>query len=142
MSKRTIAAVLASLALLGACATPVEPAHYADQTPRLDLRSYFNGTLDAHGMFQDRAGTVIKRFDVVMRCKWEGDVGTLDEDFAYADGTKQKRIWTLRKTGANTYVGTAADVVGQAEGILAGDALRWRYTLALPVDGKVIDERM
>ncbi|MDP9109862.1 MAG: DUF3833 domain-containing protein [Pseudomonadota bacterium] len=133
---------MASLALLGACATPVEPAHYASQAPRLDLQSYFNGTLDAHGMFQDRSGTVIKRFEVVMRCKWDGDVGTLDEDFTYADGTKQKRVWTLRKTGADRYVGTAADVVGEAEGVVAGNALRWRYTLALPVDGKVIDVHM
>ena len=142
MSRWITTVALSSLALLGACATPVEPAHYASQSPRLDLRTYFNGTLDAHGMFQDRSGTVIKRFDVVMRCKWEGDVGTLDEDFTYADGTKQNRVWTLRKTGVDRYTGTAADVVGEAEGIVAGNALRWRYTLALPVDGKVIDVRM
>ena len=133
---------LAALLLLGACATPVEPAHYAAEAPRLDLRTYFNGTLDAHGMFQDRSGTVIKRFDVVMRCKWEGDVGTLDEDFTYADGTRQKRVWTLRKTGADRYSGTAADVVGEAEGVVSGNALRWRYTLSLPVDGKIIDVHM
>lgn len=122
--------------LLGACATHVEPSHYANEKPQLDLQQYFNGTLDAHGMFQDRAGTVVKRFTVVMKCHWQGDVGTLDEDFTYSDGTKQQRVWTLRKVAPDRYIGTAADVVGEAIGITAGNALRWQYVLALPVDGK------
>jgi hypothetical protein len=46
-------------------------ATYA-RTAALD-RTYFNGTLDAHGMFQDRSGAVVKRFVVVMRCSWVGD---------------------------------------------------------------------
>jgi hypothetical protein len=122
--------------LLGGCAMPVEPSHYADQKPLLDLKQYFNGTIDASGMFQDRAGTVIKRFTVMMKCRWEGDVGTLDEDFTYSDGTKQKRVWTLTQVAPDRYIGTAADVVGEAVGITAGNALRWQYVLALPVDGK------
>ena len=36
-------------------------------------------------------------------------------------------------------VGTAGDVVGDAEGVVAGNALRWRYVMALPVDGKTIN---
>ncbi len=35
------------------------------------------------------------------------------------------------------YSGRADDVVGEATGEAAGNALRWRYVLALPVDGKV-----
>ena len=128
-------AVLA--ALLAACSAPVQPEHYAAQLPALDLQRYFNGTLEAHGMFQDRHGTVQKRFTVVMRCHWEGEVGTLDEDFTYADGSRQKRIWTLRKTGPGRFTGSAPDVVGAAEGIVAGNALRWKYVLALDVDGTV-----
>ena len=134
--------LIACLALLGACAAPVQPSHYAKETPALDLKQYFNGTLDANGMFQDRAGTVIKRFAVVMTCTWQGDTGTLDEDFTYSDGIRQRRVWTLRKIGADRYIGTAADVVGEAEGIVAGNALHWQYTLALPVDGKVVNVHM
>lgn len=122
--------------LVAACAGPVEPSYYADQKPVLDLKQYFNGTIDASGMFQDRSGKVIKRFTVVMKCQWEGDVGTLDEDFSYSDGTKQRRVWTLHKVAPDRYVGTAADVVGEAIGITAGNALRWKYVLDLPVDGK------
>ena len=127
---------------LAACTTPVAPQFYADQQPALDVQSYFNGTLEAHGMFQDRHGTVIKRFTVVMRCRWQGDVGTLDEAFTYADGSKQQRVWTLHKVGPGRYTGTAADVVGVALGEVAGNALRWQYVLALPVDGTIYHVNM
>ena len=126
----------AALALAG-CSSP-QPSSYAGQKPLLDVQSYFNGTLDAHGMFQDRSGAVIKRFTVTMRCSWTGDTGTLDEDFVYADGSTQKRIWTLVKAGPGRFTATAPDVIGTAEGTVAGNALQWRYVLALPVDGKVV----
>jgi hypothetical protein len=90
-------------------------------------------------MFQDRSGKVVKRFTVVMRCKWDGDVGTLDEDFTYSDGSKQKRVWTLRKVAPNRFIGTAPDVVGEAIGITAGNTLHWNYVLSLPVDDKVYE---
>jgi hypothetical protein len=123
--------------LLGGCSAPVPPGHYAAQLPALDIERYFNGTLDVHGMYQDRAGTVQKRFTVLMRCRWENGVGTLDEQFRYADGSSQQRVWTLRRTGPGEYVGTAPDVVGQAAVTVAGNAMRLRYVLALPVDGTV-----
>ena len=129
------------LASLAGCASP-SVEQYASQTPALDITRYFNGTLDAHGMFQDRSGAVIKRFVVVMDCRWQGDTGTLDEDFSYADGAKQKRVWTLKKTGANTFSATAPDVVGTAEGVVAGNALRWKYVLAQPVGDKVYNVDM
>jgi hypothetical protein len=38
--------------------------------------------------------------------------------------------------GHGKWQGTAADVVGVADGEVAGNALHWRYTLRLPVDGR------
>ena len=134
-------AALLSAVLLATtgCAGRVEPDHYAQQGPKLDIERYFNGTLDVHGMYQDRAGTVQKRFTVLMRCKWEGEVGTLDEDFTYADGSRQRRVWTLRRTAPGRYTGTAPDVVGTATVQVAGDAMRLQYVLQVPADGKVYD---
>jgi hypothetical protein len=134
-------ALLAAAILLGAggCSSPVAPEHYAQESPKLDIERYFNGTLDVHGMFQDRAGTVQKRFTVLMRCRWEGEVGTLDEQFVYSDGSRQQRVWTLRKTAPGHYTGTAPDVVGTASVTVAGNAMRLNYVLALPVDGKTVN---
>jgi hypothetical protein len=79
----------------------------------LELRQYFNGTLDAWGIFTDRSGKVVKRFTVVMQCTWQGDDGVLDEDFTYSDGSKQRRIWRLKKLADGRYSGRADDVVGK-----------------------------
>lgn len=121
--------------LLAGCASSPKPSQYAGETPELDLRQYFNGTVDGWGIVQNRGGTVIKRFTVVIDCRWNGDVGTLDEDFLYSDGTRQRRVWTVRRHADGRYTGTADDVIGEAVGTAAGNALNWTYTLALPVDG-------
>ena len=36
-----------------------------------------------------------------------------------------------------SFRGRADDVIGEAVGEVAGNALRWRYVLALPVDDKI-----
>lgn len=131
-----LTAGLAGAATLAGCTGP-KISDFAGQKPALDLRTYFNGTLDAYGVFTDRAGQVVKRFTVVMRCSWDGDNGVLDEDFVYSDGTTGKRIWRMKHLGDGRYSGTADDVVGEALGQTRGNAFRWGYTLALPVDGRV-----
>lgn len=125
--------------LLGGCASAPTPADYASESPTLDLRTYFNGRLLAHGIFTDRAGRVQRRFIVRLLGRWEGERGVLEEDFEYSDGKKERRVWTLQHLGAGRYSGTAADVLGEAQGQAAGNALRWSYTLKLPVDGKVYE---
>lgn len=132
--RAALAGMVGGLAIASGCAG-VDPASYSGEKPVLDLKTYFNGDIDAWGVFQDRSGKVVRRFTVLMKCSWVGDTGTLDEDFSYSDGTKEKRIWTIRKLPAGRYIGTAGDVVGEAQGTAAGNALNWRYTLALKVDG-------
>lgn len=129
--------LMLAASLLAGCGATMKPVDYAAEKPVLDLKTYFNGTVDAWGMFQDRSGKVIKRFTVVMHCHWDGDTGVLDEDFTYSDGTTQKRVWTLKKVGENRYIGTASDVVGEAIGETGGNTLNWTYVLALPVDGRI-----
>jgi hypothetical protein len=129
---------LAATATLAGCAGP-QISDYAAERPLLDLRQYFSGTLDAYGVFTDRSGKVVKRFTVVMRCSWNGDEGVLDEDFVYSDGTTGKRVWRMKHLGNGRYSGRADDVVGEASGETQGNAFRWGYTLALPVDGKVYE---
>jgi hypothetical protein len=97
----------ALIALFTTSCTSVRLSDYADQKPHFD-----------------------------MQCSWQGDTGTLDEDFTYADGKKERRVWTIKKQN-DRYTGTAADVVGEAGGAAAGNALNWKYVLALPVGDKV-----
>jgi len=131
---KLLTTLLLSLGLT-ACAAP-DVEHYKAEKPTLDMKHYFSGTLDAWGMFQGRSGEVKKRFHVVVDARWEGDTGVLDEHFSWSDGTTSRRVWTLKRQPDGRYIGTADDVVGEAIGRVAGNALHWRYVLALPVDGK------
>ena len=141
-TRRIVCLLAVSTALLAGCASP-QIADYASEKPVLDMRQYFNGTIDAYGVFTDRSGKVVKRFTVVMDCKWTGapgqEVGVLDEAFTYSDGTKDRRVWTLKRDADGKYLGTAGDVLGQANGEEKGNTFRWGYTLNLPVDGKIIE---
>jgi hypothetical protein len=139
MKRRLLLAATPAAALaLAGCAGPTV-SDYAAEKPVLDLRRYFNGTLDAWGVFTDRSGKVVRRFTVVMDCRWQGDEGVLDEDFTYSDGTKQRRIWRLKRLDGGRYTGRADDVVGEATGQERGNAFNWQYTLALPVDGRIVN---
>lgn len=131
------ALVLAAAGLSGCASQRIDT--YRDEKPVLDLRRYFNGTLDAHGVFTDRSGTVLRRFTVVLLCRWQGDEGELDETFVYSDGTRERRVWRLTRQADGSYTGRADDVVGLARGEGRGNAFHWTYTMALPVDGKVYE---
>jgi hypothetical protein len=130
------AAVFFLVSLFGCSSTTIKD--YQKEVPKLVMEEYFNGSLEAHGIFQDRSGLVVKRFKVIMNCSWKDGVGTLDEDFVYSDGTKSRRVWTLTKIAENKFKGTASDVIGEAYGEVAGNAFQWNYTLDLPVGEKTI----
>lgn len=125
-----------ALAFLLAGCTSIGPETYRAERPALDLFRYFDGTVDAWGQFEDRSGRVVKRFTVEIRGTVEGSRLTLDEDFSYSDGTRQKRVWRIERQPGGRLTGSASDVVGTAGGEVAGNALRWRYVLALEVDGR------
>lgn len=131
---KLLTAALLSVGLTACASNGVE--QYKAEQPALDLRRYLNGTLDAWGMFQGRSGEVKKRFHAVIEASWDGDTGVLDEHFKWSDGTTSRRVWTLKRQPDGSYRGTADDVIGEAVGEVAGNALRWRYVLALPVDGR------
>lgn len=136
--KRLLPGMVLGLTLLAGCAGP-QVEEYRNEKPVLDLAKYFNGELEGWGLVHNRSGKVIKRFHVAMTGTWQNDKGTLEEDFSYADGSKSRRVWHLVKIDDYRYRGSAADVVGEAFGETRGNALRWRYVLSVPVDGKTYD---
>lgn len=104
---------------------------YQNEKPTLDLEQYFNGHLTAHGLVMNRSGEVTRRFVVKMSAEWKDHVGILQEDFAWADGEKSQRVWTIKKLPDGKYQGTAADVIGTADGEASGNAFSWGYKMDL-----------
>lgn len=112
----------------------VQVSQYSQETPKLDLREYFNGRVVADGIFQKRSGEVTKRMHVVIDGKSQGDALILHEAFTYSDGKQETRVWTLLPDGPGRWKGTAGDVDGEAFGEVSGNAFHWRYVLNLKVD--------
>lgn len=100
---------------------------------QLNLEEFFEGRSVAYGQFQDVFGTVRRRFEVEITGRWDGQTLTLVEDFVYEDGSTEQRIWTLVKTGPQSWEGTAPGVLGVATGEERGDAFNWVYTIDLPM---------
>ena len=117
-----------------------------EATPALRLEEYFLGRTLAWGVFQDRFGKLRRQFEVVIEGAWDGETLTLDEQFHYADGERQQRIWRLRRSGPDRWDGRADDVIGVAHGRIQGNELSWVYQVRLPIgrNGLVttFDDRM
>lgn len=85
---------------------------------------------------------MIQRFKADLQGTWDGNNGVLDEQFYYADGTTDERVWRITKTGENSYEGRAADVADVAMGTTAGNVLNWSYTLIIERDGEPFEVKL
>jgi hypothetical protein len=125
--------LLLAIGLVAACTgkPQLEDAQLSER--KLNLEEFFDGQVLAYGQFQDVFGTVRRRFDVEINGTWDGQTLTLVEDFIYEDASTEQRVWTLVKTGEDTWSGTAPGVIGEATGEERGDTFNWQYQIDLPV---------
>lgn len=130
--------VLALLAV-ASCGQP-DVKDFRTEEPKLDVREYFKGRLIAFGTVTDYSGEITDRVFVEMNGAWEGNTGQLKEHFRYADGTTEDRTWNLQVSADGKQVkGTREDVIGEAKGEQAGNALFMEYTLKRKVDGSEME---
>ncbi len=121
--------LLGSMAfLLGGCSS-ITPEDYAAKKPKLDIREYLNGTLEAWGIFFDMTGKADLEFYITMTGTWDGNKGTLEEHFVYSDGRKDQRTWHITFKDDHHFTATAADVIGEATGKQFGNAVNMNYVL-------------
>lgn len=134
----TITFVLAALIFWGVSrlrAFGREPATtYAETNPQIDLRHHLNGPIECQGMIHGPTGKLTARFTAQMQGRWDGASGVLEENFAYASGSKQRREWNLQMGNDGRFTATADDVIGEAQGEFAGSTIRMSYRLRLPQD--------
>lgn len=125
--------LLIILLILNGCAD-MNINKFVDQKPKFILENYFNGKVEAWGMFHDRFGNLKRQFKVNIKGSVQDNKIILDERFIYDDGEKEQRIWDIDILPGNRYEGKADDVIGIAEGVAAGNALNWKYHLLLKVN--------
>lgn len=132
--------IAATLILLAACTAKPSFEDETLSSAKLNLEEFFDGDLIAYGQFQDVLGTVRRSFVVELQGDWDGERLRLEEDFIYEDGSTEKRIWTLMKTGPDSWEGTAPGVIGVATGQEQDNRFNWKYEIDLPIpaaDGSV-----
>ncbi len=118
-----------------------DPQTYATTEPVFDVRRVLNGPIVSEGVIFGPSGVMASRFVARMEGQWQGDSGTLSEDFTYADGTSQQRLWTLKMEKDGNFTATAPDIVGLAQGRQRGATVQLSYRIKLPDDagGHVLD---
>jgi hypothetical protein len=113
---------------------------FKNTKPEFVPQEYFNGSMTVYGMVKDRNGKILRTFKGTLIGSWdEKGVGTLDEFFVYNDGETQKRVWTLKPTGEKTFIGTAGDIVGEAQMIAKGNTVMIDYVMRVPYNDSTID---
>lgn len=112
---------------------------YKDNKPTLILEEFFQGQLTASGILKNRKGQVTRFFNVDITATWQGDVGTLVEDFVFDDGEIQQRIWTLTKLNDTTYQAHAGDVKAPTLIHVSGNSMFMTYVLIVPYKDSTLD---
>jgi len=108
---------------------------YAERSPQLDPREFFDGKICADGVVRDRSGKQIRQFNAEILASWnEEGVGTLDEIFQFDDG-RETRQWTLtpvKRAGSQRvdyYQAQASDVPIPTQMKFAGNSIHMAYEL-------------
>ena len=104
---------------------------FANTKPEFNLMQFFEGEVTAWGIIEDRFGNLKRQFKVKMHGKINNGILTLEEDFYYADGETDKRVWEFSKLGEDTYQGLANDIIGKAIGKEVGNAFNMKYKMDL-----------
>ena len=120
------------MSFLSACnSVPVDT--YVSERPYFEPRVFFDGEIDAWGVVYDWRGRVKRRFVVDILARADNDEITLDEKFLFSDGEASTRVWRITVSSDNAITARADDVVGEASGEIAGNAMGLSYVIDLPV---------
>ena len=106
-----------------------KPEKYADTDPTFDIRKHLAGDLLCEGMIYGPSGQVVSRFVADFKGEWDGETGTLAEDFTYATGLRQQRKWFLTMGENGHFTATADDIIGEGRGVMSGATVQLFYRI-------------
>ncbi len=117
------------------------PDDYAGKGPDFDIRKHLNGPILCEGVIYGPTGRVTSRFVADFEAKWDGNVGTMTENFRYDSGATQAREWRLSIGNDGKIHAEAPDLVGAGEGWQKGSGVQLNYRIKLPdsAGGHVLD---
>jgi len=108
-------------------------ADYADG-PAFNIREVFKGPIECEGVIYGPTGRITSRFEADFVASWDGNIGTVKEEFRYDSGTVQHRQWTFTLGNDGTIEARAPDVIGVGSGKQHGSAVMLKYNIKLTKD--------
>jgi hypothetical protein len=121
---------LALALALASCAT--RPASLENSASPILLERDFLGRTYATGYFKNSITGLRRDFRVTLDGTNKAGTFVLSERFRYADGEKGVKTWRFESLGHGHYRGTREDVVGFADVVRDGNAIRLSYDVDLP----------
>jgi hypothetical protein len=112
------------------------PAFDTTSLETFDLVAFFSKPVRAEGLFEDRFGTVRRRFIVAMTGQMVGATFELHEDFIYDDGERQERVWRLITGRGGSFTATADDIIGVSRGVTRGNTISMTYRHKVMAEGR------
>ena len=116
--------------LLSSCAPVLAPAEIAG--PVFDPVRFFTGHVRSWGVLENRSGepTSVVTTDCTGIVAADGTLAMVQVLHVGADPAQTRR-WTMHRLSEGRYEATANDMAGTANGVAAGRAFHWEWTLEL-----------
>ena len=126
------AAFLGAVCLCASGCGSLKPRDFEKSSALFQPDEYFMGRVRSWGVVENRKGEPRQRFTTEsIGTRESPESMTITQTFTHEDGSRQERLWKVRRLDDHHYEGTANDVVGTAKGVAYGNAFRWTYTIAL-----------
>jgi hypothetical protein len=106
------------------------PDDYSDG-PMFNMREVFNGPIECEGVIYGPTGRVTSRFEADFIASWDGNIGTVREEFRYDSGNVQHREWKFTLGNDGSMKAEAPDLVGVGTGQQHGSAVQLNYNIKL-----------
>lgn len=126
-------AVLAALMILKGKFVSFMAQKSEDYTdgPMFNMREVFNGPIECEGVIYGPTGRVTSRFEADFIASWDGNIGTVKEEFRYDSGNVQHREWKFTMGNDGSIKAEAPDLVGAGSGMQHGSAVQLNYNIKL-----------
>jgi len=103
------------------------------------MTTFFTGKSTARGLIFDRFDKIRNRIEVTMIGRWLENSFRLDETFAYADGTVEERIWSVKFAGDGTLQAHCPSFAGEVKGWSNDEEVAMGYRYPVPIGGRVFN---
>lgn len=112
------------------------PEASANLQKKFTLEGFFAGETVGKGTIFSKTVGASRSFNVTTVGTWDGKVLTLIENYQYAAGDREQRIWKFKKTGDGAYTAESKEIQKKAKVQIDGRVARFKYQKKLPRPGK------